>query len=75
MQIQIDLTDWQRKSLEKITKAYMKRGLIYTLDEMLTIILKTHMSEYINQELERQEKQLFTNIKGRVKGRWEETKS
>lgn len=75
MQIQIDLTDWQHKSLEKITKEYMEHGLFYTLDEMLAIILKTHMSEYINQELERQEEQLFTNIKGRVKGRWEETKS
>lgn len=75
MQIQIELTAWQRERLEKITKAYMERGLAYTLDEMLSIILRTNMHEYINQEFEAVEERLFTNIKGRVKGRWEETKS
>lgn len=52
MQIQIELTAWQRERLEKITKAYMERGLAYTLDEMLSIILRTNMHEYINQEFE-----------------------
>lgn len=75
MQIQIDLNSWQRERLEKITKAYMERGLFYTLDEMLAIILRTHMGEYIDQELGSQEERLFTSVKGRVKGRWEETKS
>ena len=75
MQIQIDLNSWQRERLEKITKAYMERGLFYTLDEMLAIILRTHLGEYIDQELDSQEERLFTSVKGRVKGRWEEAKS
>ena len=67
-----DLTDVQRWRLQQIRKEYRDRGLNYTLNETLAIVLRTHLKAYINQELEDALESLCPTVKGRMEGRdWE----
>ena len=68
MTLSIKLTDRQFARLQKIRKAYIERGLHYTLTEVCQIVFRTHAKEYIDEQLDRVEDQLFTQINGRVMG-------
>lgn len=68
MTISIKLTDMQYVRLQRIRKAYAEHGLHYTLTEVCQIVFRTHAKEYIDQELERIEGQLFKTIRGRMTG-------
>ena len=72
MTVSIKLTDRQFVRLQRIRKAYAERGLHYTLTEVFQIVVRTHAKDFIDRELERVEDQLFSKIRGRVVGRWED---
>ena len=66
--IKIELTELQHRRLKRIKKAYSERGLNYSTEETLRIILRTHLKEYIDRQLDCIEEQLTMNIKGRAMG-------
>lgn len=68
MTVQIKLTDLQYVRLQRIRKAYAERGLNYTLTEVGRIVFRGHMKEYIDQQLDHVEGQLFSHVSGRVRG-------
>lgn len=68
MTLSIKLTDRQYMRLQKIRKAYAERGLHYTLSEVFQIVVRTHAKEYIDTQLDRVEDQLFSQIRGNVRG-------
>ena len=68
MTVSIKLTDRQFVRLQRIRKAYAEHGLHYTLTDVCQIVFRTHTKEYIDQELERIEGQLFKTIRGRMIG-------
>lgn len=72
MTVSIKLTDRQFVRLQRIRKAYAERGLHYTLTEVFQIVVRTHAKDFIDKELDRVEDQLFSKIRGRVVGRWED---
>jgi len=70
MTVDIELTDWQLAQLEKIRKGYAEHGLDYTLEDVVVMIIRTHMKEYMDGQIDRVRQQLYPDVRGRVKGLW-----
>ena len=68
MRVEIELTDRQKERLKGIQRQYNKRKLSYLLDEVFDIVFRTHLSQYIDGELDWFEESLGMTIKGRVMG-------
>ena len=68
MRVEIELTDRQKERLKAIQKQYNNRELSYLLDEVFDIVFRTHLSQYIDDELDWFEASLGMTIKGRVMG-------
>ena len=68
MRVEVELTDRQKERLKAIQKQYNNRELSYLLDEVFDIVFRTHLSQYIDGELDWLEESLGMTIKGRVMG-------
>ena len=68
MRVEVELTDRQKERLKAIQRQYNNRELSYLLDEVFDIVFRTHLSQYIDGELDWFEESLGMTIKERVMG-------
>ena len=68
MRVEVELTDRQKERLKAIQRQYNNRELSYLLDEVFDIVFRTHLSQYVDGELDWFEESLGMTIKERVMG-------